>query len=87
MSPQMLILHQSSPDIYHFLAEYYNFKKNIGPAADSMSYSIMVLYKAISPLFDLFSAVFFHIGILASLACLNQAGQELWQVFDYSYKY
>jgi hypothetical protein len=40
MSPQMLILHQSSPDIYHFLAEYYNFKKNIGPAADSMYVSI-----------------------------------------------
>ena len=53
----------------------------------SVSYSIMVLCKAISPLFDWFSAVFFHIGILASLAYLNLVGQELWQVFDYSYKY
>jgi hypothetical protein len=32
----MLIVPKSNPDIYHFLAEYYNFKKNIGPKSDSM---------------------------------------------------
>jgi formamidopyrimidine-DNA glycosylase len=37
MSLQMLILRQPSPDIYHFLAEYCNFQKNIGPISDSMS--------------------------------------------------
>jgi hypothetical protein len=36
MSPPMLILPESSPDIYHFLAEYCNFQKNIGPISDSM---------------------------------------------------
>jgi len=38
MSPQMLILRQPSPDIYHFLAKYCNFQKNIGPVEDSMSF-------------------------------------------------
>ena len=41
MSPQILIMLKSSPDIYHFLAEYYNFKKNIGPVEDSMAYSTL----------------------------------------------
>ena len=40
MSLQMLILRQPSPDIYHFLAEYCNFQKNIGPISDSMYVSI-----------------------------------------------
>ena len=34
----MLILLKLSPDIYHFLAEYCNFQKNIGPIEDSMTY-------------------------------------------------
>ncbi len=38
MSPKMLILLKLSPDIYHFLAEYCNFQKNIGPIEDSMTY-------------------------------------------------
>jgi hypothetical protein len=33
----MLILRQPSPDIYHFLAEYCNLQKNIGPTEDSMT--------------------------------------------------
>ena len=33
----MLILPKSSPGIYHFLAEYCNFQKNIGPVEDSMA--------------------------------------------------
>jgi hypothetical protein len=37
LSPQTLILLKSSPDIYHFLAEYCNLQKNIGPIEDSMS--------------------------------------------------
>jgi len=37
LSPQILILLKSSPDIYHFLAEYCNFRKNIGPVEDSMN--------------------------------------------------
>jgi hypothetical protein len=37
MSPQMPILLKSSPDIYHFLAEYCNFQKNTGPKSDSMT--------------------------------------------------
>ena len=36
MSLQMLILPKSSPNIYHFLAEYCNLQKNIGPVEDSM---------------------------------------------------
>jgi hypothetical protein len=32
----MLILHQSSPKKCHFLAEYCNLQKNIGPISDSM---------------------------------------------------
>ncbi|MHC4733396.1 MAG: hypothetical protein ACYTDW_02910, partial [Planctomycetota bacterium] len=48
MSPQMLTLHKSSPDIYHFLAKYYNFQKNIGPAEDSMSVFIDVQLTSIS---------------------------------------
>jgi hypothetical protein len=38
MSPQMLILRQPGSDIDHFLAEYCNFQKYIGPKSDSMSY-------------------------------------------------
>jgi len=37
MSLQMLILPESSPNIYHYLAEYCNFQKNIGPIKDSMA--------------------------------------------------
>jgi len=37
MSLQMLILRQSRLNIYHFLAEYCNFQKNIGPIEDSMA--------------------------------------------------
>jgi hypothetical protein len=38
MSPQMLILPKSGSNIDQFLAEHYNFQKNIGPVEDSMSY-------------------------------------------------
>ena len=41
MSPQILILCKSSPDIYRFLAKYCNFQKNIGPVEDSMTYSTL----------------------------------------------
>jgi hypothetical protein len=37
LTPQILILLKSRPDIYHFLAEYCNFQKNIGPISDSMA--------------------------------------------------
>jgi len=33
----MLILRQPSPKKCCFLAEYYNFQKNIGPISDSMA--------------------------------------------------
>jgi hypothetical protein len=39
MSPQILILPESSPNIYHFLAEGRHLQKNIGPVEDSMSYA------------------------------------------------
>ena len=41
----------------------------------------------IDPAVDWIPAEFFHIGTLASLACLNPVGQELWQEFGYSCKY
>ena len=41
MSPQMLILPESSPNIYNFLVEYCNFQKIIGPVEDSMNYSTL----------------------------------------------
>jgi hypothetical protein len=39
MSPQMLILPESGSNIDQFLAEHYNFQKNIGPVEDSMDVS------------------------------------------------
>jgi hypothetical protein len=36
MTPQMLILPESSPKICYFLAKYCNLQKNIGPVEDSM---------------------------------------------------
>jgi hypothetical protein len=36
MSPPTLILPESSPNIYQFLAKYLNLQKNIGPVEDSM---------------------------------------------------
>jgi hypothetical protein len=36
LSPQTLILPKPSPNRYHFLAEYYNLRKNIGPLSSSM---------------------------------------------------
>jgi hypothetical protein len=39
MSPQMLILPESSPNKYYLLAEGRHFKKNIGLKSDSMTVS------------------------------------------------
>jgi hypothetical protein len=39
MSPEILILPESSPKTCYFLIEYWNFEKNIGPVEDSMSFS------------------------------------------------
>jgi hypothetical protein len=44
-------------------------------------------YKAIGLANGQFHAGVFHIGTLASLACLDLADQELWQEFDYSCEY
>ncbi|MHC4084770.1 MAG: ribonuclease H-like domain-containing protein [Planctomycetota bacterium] len=42
LTPQILILLKSRPDIYHFLAEYCSFQKNIGPIEDSTSVSKII---------------------------------------------
>jgi len=41
MSPQMLILHQSSPKKCRLLGHGNDFQKNIGPVEDSMYYSTL----------------------------------------------
>jgi hypothetical protein len=40
----MLILPESSPDIHHFLTEYCNSQKNIGPIENSMSGACTIAY-------------------------------------------